>query len=178
MVRGGIFGPSLSGKTTLAKALSMAYWAKSKIRSLVLDPNQEQWGAQAWVTTDEEKFWDVAWKTTGSLVIVDESTETINRDKGLVAVFTRLRHRQHKLLVIGHSGVNLLPIMRQQIDELFLFKTSPKAAAIWAEELAQPGFLAATELGQYEFLQGGTYATPAKHRLSPGDVKKVLALQK
>jgi hypothetical protein len=164
----GIFGPKLSGKTTLAMSLSRKWWRLRKRRSLVLDPNLDNWGEQAWVSDNEEKFWDAVWKTRDCLVIVDEASETINRDKGLISVFTRLRHQGHVFIVIGHSGINLLPIMREQLDTLYLFRTSAKAAALWAETFAQPGFRNAVDLGQFEFLWGTLYSAPVRMKLSLG----------
>lgn len=171
MESAGVFGPKLSGKTTLAKELSRQYWIRQHRRSLVLDINLETWGEQAWVTDDEEKFWSVVWKEPAfgkskpSLVIVDEAAETINRDRTLVRVFTRLRHRQHKFIVIGHSGENLLPIMRQQLDTLYLFRQSPDDAERWARSMTQEGFLQAAELNQYEFLYGERFKPPVKRML-------------
>lgn len=172
MESAGIFGPKLSGKTTLAKELSYLYWVRSNRRSLVLDPNLEDWGPQAWVTADEEKFWNTVWRENGkpSLVIVEEAAETINRDKGLTSVFTRLRHLKHKLIVIGHSGENLLPIMRQQLDTLYLFRQSPDDAERWARSMTQEGFLAAAELEQFEFLYGERFKAPVKRKL---DLKRI-----
>lgn len=167
MESAGIFGPKLSGKTTLAKELSRQHWVRAQRRSLVLDINLENWGPQAWVTDNEEKFWHVVWRANGkpSLVIVDEATETINRDKGLIRVFTRLRHLHHKLIVIGHHGSNLLPIMRDQFDTLYLFRQSEKSAKEWAETMTQPGFEAAAGLPQYEFLYGEKFKEPVKRKL-------------
>ncbi len=171
MESAGIFGPKLSGKTTLAKELSRQYWLKQRRRSLVLDINLEEWGPHAWVTDDEEKFWCTVWKqpivghAKPSLVIVEEATETINRDKTLTRVFTRLRHLHHKLLVIGHDGTNLLRIMREQIDTLYLFRSSPKAAEMWADSMTQEGFLDAALLNQYEFLYGERFKPPVKRKL-------------
>lgn len=171
MESAGIFGPKLSGKTTLAKELSRQYWAKAHRRSLILDINMEKWGDHAWVTNDEEKFWKVVWhepafgRAKPSLVIVDEATETINRDKKLTRVFTRLRHLDHKLIVIGHDGVNLLRLMREQLDTLYLFRSSPKAADMWAESMTQEGFLDAVNLQQYEFLYGERFKPPVKRIL-------------
>ncbi len=178
MESAGIFGPKLSGKTTLAKELSRQYWERSQRRSLVLDPNLEEWGPHAWVTDDEEKFWSAVWKNSvfkpakPSLVIVEEAAETINRDKGLTSVFTRLRHLNHKLIVIGHSGENLLPIMRQQLDTLYLFRQSPDDAERWARSMTQEGFLTAAELEQYEFLFGERFKPPVKRKLSLDTLKR------
>lgn len=166
MESAGIFGPKLSGKTTLAKELSYQFWTRSQRRSLVLDPNLEIWGNWSWVTADEEKFWRSVWQGgRPSLVIVDEATEMINRDKGLTAVFTRLRHHQHKLIVIGHSGESLLPIMRQQLDTLYLFRQSPDDSERWARSMTQRGFLDAENLDQYQFLYGERFRPPVKRKL-------------
>jgi hypothetical protein len=161
----GIFGPKLSGKTTLAKALSREFFLKQRLRSLVLDPNAEDWGKQSLVFTDEEKFWAVVWQSENCLVIVDEAAATIRRDKDLIPVFTRLRHLHHKLIVIGHSGMDLLPVMRQQFDELYLFRQPESAAKVWAETMTQKGLLEAGNLRQFEFLQTKLYGNPRKLRL-------------
>lgn len=167
MVTGGIFGPKLSGKTTLAKKLCQQYWTKHKIRSLVLDINQDDdWGEHCWTTNDEKKFWDVVWKTQNSIVVVDEAAETIKRDKTLIPVFTRLRHCGHILLVIGHSGTNLLPVMREQFDTVYLFRQSEKSAGIFAEVMTEKGLLAASELQQYEFIHHKLYGQPRKMKLA------------
>ena len=183
MESAGIMGPKLSGKTTLAKEISRQYWARSRRRSLVLDPNLEDWGNHSWVTDNEEIFWAAVWKqpTLGiggskpSLVIVEEAAETINRDKGLTSVFTRLRHLKHKLIVIGHSGENLLPIMRQQLDTLYLFRQSPDDAERWARSMTQEGFLAASELDQFEFLFGERFKPPVRRKLTLAKVRTIPA---
>lgn len=172
MESAGVFGPKLSGKTTLAKHLSRLYWTRQRRRSLVLDPNLEDWGPHAWVTKDEAKFWEIVWKepATPSLVIVEESTEMIARNEELTPVFTRLRHLHHKLIVIGHNGTTLLPIMREQIDTLYLFRMAPRPAKMWAEDMTQPGFEESVNLEQYEFLYGQRYVAPVKRKL---DLKKL-----
>ena len=166
MINGGIFGPKLSGKTTLAIQLSRKYFADAKIRSIVLDPYVDVWGEQAWVTADEEIFWENVWKTQGSLIIVDEAAATIRRARELIPVFTRLRHNHHRLLVIGHSGVDLLPTMRQQLDTLYLFRQSKKASEIWAETMTEPRLQEATELKQYEFIMLEMYREPKRMKLT------------
>lgn len=162
----GIFGPKLSGKTTLAKALSRQYFLSHKLRSLVLDPHRENWGNQAIVFDNEENFWQTVWASRNCVVIVEESAATIRRDRDLVPVFTRLRHLNHKLIVVGHSGMDLLPVMRQQLDELFLFRQPQSAAKVWAETMTQDELLSAVELGQYEFLHTRLYGQPRKCKLS------------
>jgi len=152
IMHAGIFGPGQSGKTTLAKALSKSM-AKLGTETMLLDPNGEDWGKHAECFTDEEKFWWHVWKSEKKFIICEEATETIARNKDLIGVFTRIRHRGHKLCIVGHSGTNLLPIMRQQLHALYLFKQSAKACAIWAEDFMDERIHAATTLKQYEFLR-------------------------
>lgn len=167
MIRGCVLGMSLSGKTTLAKHISAQYWRKKNMRSFVLDPNGEIYGSHALVFQDEEKFWETVWKTRDALVIVDEAAETINSDKTLVPVFTRLRHLNHKLLVIGHRATNLLPIMREQIDTVYLFRQSEKSAAFFAETFSEPRLLEATKLPKYQYIYAEMYSVPKVFQTTP-----------
>lgn len=148
----GVFGPGQSGKTTLVKAMVKAL-AKEGFKSMAIDPNGEDWGPDTEVFTNPELFFAEAWKRERMILVIEEATETINRDKGLTSLFTRIRHRGHKLIVVGHSGTNLLPIMREQIHFLHLFRQSPQAAALWAETFADERIMEATTLAQYEFLR-------------------------
>lgn len=162
MIIGGIFGPKLSGKTTVAKALSRTMWTTEQRRSIVLDPNNDDWGEQAKVYTDEKAFWDAVWQTQSALIIVDEAAATIRRERALVPAFTRIRHQRHKVIVIGHSGIDLLPVMRQQIDVLFLFRQPESAAKVWAETFADKRLYGSTELKQFEFIRCELYGNPQK----------------
>lgn len=166
MVSCGIFGPKLSGKTTLAMELSRAYWVRLRVRTLALDPHIERWGPQALVTADEKVFWENVWKTTRCLIIVEEAAATIRRERDLIPVFTRLRHCNHILIVIGHSGMDLLPVMRQQLDTLYLFRQPESAAKVWAEVFTQKELLQAVDLKQFEFLKTKLYGKPCKCILS------------
>lgn len=151
----GIFGPSKCGKTTLAIHLSREMYRKHKIRSLVLDPKKHKntWGPQAIVfdNSEREKFFATLWASQNCFVIIDESTSTIARDQTLIPLFTEIRH-SHKLLVIGHGAQTLLPIMRQQLETLFLFLQSEVSARKWVEETADKGCLGSAQLQQYEFI--------------------------
>lgn len=170
MISGGIFGPKLSGKSTLAKSLSREYWLEKGIRSLVLDPHQDDdWGNQAWVTSDEKLFWERVWATKNSLIVVEEAAATIRRDRALTPVFTRLRHNHHRLLIVGHSGMDLLPSMRQQLDTIFLFSQPQPAAEVWDQTFRTEKYgqlLEASSLGQFEFLRARLYKAPVKMKLT------------
>lgn len=166
MTRGGIFGISLSGKTTLARKISKQYFVKYKMTSLVFDPFMEEWGDHATVLgmDKEDDFWNTVWNTRGHLVIVDEASTTLKRDRDLIPVFTSLRHLDHKLLVIGHHGSDLLPVMREQIDTLYLFRQNIKSGKAWAEKLADERVMAATTLEKYEYLYCENFKEPRKYK--------------
>jgi hypothetical protein len=162
MTNGGIFGPKLSGKTTLARTLSKQFWQREQRRTLVLDPHLEMWGEHAKAYESEKDFWEAVWKVQSCLIVVEEAAATIRRERSLVPVFTRLRHNNHKLLVIGHSGMDLLPVMRQQLDLIFLFRQPKSAATVWAETFTEDGLLQSTTLKQYEFIRCELYGQPQK----------------
>lgn len=170
MKRISIAGASECGKTTLAIHLSKAYWKNLKIPSLVLDPwkNENQWGGQAWVTTDEDKFWDAVWSREGHLVIVDEASSMIARDRELIPVFTKIRHQKHTLIVICHDATDLLPTMRRNLNEIFLFCQPAKAIPMWQQDLpTMRGLEGASSLQKFEFLHCKAFeaAKPLKLKL-------------
>lgn len=162
----GIFGPGQSGKTTLAKALARSYWEDFEIPSVVLDPNGEIWGKHCQVFTDEAPFWQKVWSIKSHAVFVEEAAETIRRDNEKIKFFTRIRHKGHKIHVSGHSGTNLLPVMREQLSTVFLFRQSPRNCDMWFEMLMDERIFAASTLKQYEFLECQLFGNIRKCRLT------------
>lgn len=157
MINGGIFGMIRSGKTTLARKLSWHFWKSRNQFSLVLDPKGEWWPDNCTVFRDcsdsgVDKFWEFAWSQENCVVIVDEAAVTIQRNRELIPTFTMMNKRHHRFIVIGHSGTDLLPAMRQQITHLFLFRQSIEAADLWRREFADEAIAQAAALNQYEFL--------------------------
>jgi hypothetical protein len=165
--RFGIFGPSESGKTTLAKKIAFHFYRTEKRESLVLDAiAKDYWGEHAKVFVNETEFWEVIFKTRNCLVVVDDSSSTINRDRDLNRVFTTLRHQGHKLLVIGHHASNLLPEMRDQLQRIFLFLQNADSVDKWQMVFPGADLSQATQLRQYEFLTVANYQPPLKVKLT------------
>jgi len=162
----GIFGPGLSGKTTLAKRLACEYWRSRRIRSIVLDPIGDDWGPGAFATADPEAFRAMIRRTQQCAVFVEEASETVARDDEYIPLFTSIRHKGHRMHVIGHDGMSLLPVMRQQLQTLFLFRQDKKPLKVWAELLSEPAIHQASTLSQYEFLWCRLYEKPVKGRLN------------
>jgi len=165
--RFGIFGPSESGKTTLAKKIAWHFWTKEKRPALVLDAvSKSYWGEHSKVYTSEDKFWQDIFKARDCLVVVDDASVTINRDNELNGVFTTLRHQGHKLLVIGHSAGNLLPQMREQLQRIFLFLQNRDSVEKWETVFPGADLTGATKLAQYEFITVANYQPPIRVKLS------------
>lgn len=176
MVNAGIFGPKLSGKSTLAHRLSLEHFQRYQMKSLVLDPNTDDWpnwGQHSVITDDEEKFWPMVWASQYCVVFVEEAAGTINRDKSLIQVFTKLRHNNHKLVIIGHSGMSLLPIMREQIDTIYLFRQPNSSCKVWSEVMTNEKLFAAKDLNQYEFIYHRLYGPTVKMILPTPEAKPV-----
>ena len=161
----GTFGPGLSGKTTLAKARALAYFEKTGRRSIVFDPNGENWGGHCFVTSDRAAFSESVWQSKNCEIWAEEAAVSIDRDRELMPLFTRVRHNGHRLHVIGHSGADLLPGMRQQLTRLFLFRQPASAAEMWAELFTDPRILDCRNLEQFEFLDCQLYQPPVRRRL-------------
>ena len=169
----GIFGPGLCGKTTLAKSIAVDGWRLGRRKSIVLDPNlaidpsaKNQWGPAAFVTADVELFRRVFWAEKGCLAFIEESSEMIDRDRSQTGFFTRGRHNGHKIIVCGHTGSSMLPVQREQLQTLMLFRQPKSSAKVWAELHAEPRIFQCTELRQYEFLYCRLYSPPEKRKLT------------
>lgn len=168
----GIFGRRLSGKTTLTIAVCRGSHANNGRLSVVLDPKMHEhvWGPHCYVTNAREK-WLWKWQhpqCRNCNIVWEESATTIKRDADLVDVFTaKAGERGHRLIVTGHSGSSLLPVMREQLTELMLFRQSRREAEMWAEQFADDKILAACSLDfdRREFLHVRMGRTPTRHFL-------------
>lgn len=148
----GILGPSLFGKSYAAMYLSAEYWRLYGIRSIVLDPNGEDWGPWALVFTNRAKFWAAVWKHRRCAVFVDDLGENMDRDKTASPLFTRIRHNFHLFHAIGHTWTELLPKQRNQLGKLFLFWQTRESAEAIAREWSDERILEACTLPKYQFL--------------------------
>lgn len=161
----GIFGMIQSGKTTLARKLAWHFWRKKNQRSIYFDPKRDpvkNWWPECGQTFyEEEKFWDAAWNNENLVVVVDEAAVSISRNRDLMSVFTMMNGRKHRLIVIGHSGSDLLPGMRQQIGTLLLFRQAVEAADMWRQQFADAEIMQSTTLNKFEFLMAERFK-PAK----------------
>jgi energy-coupling factor transporter ATP-binding protein EcfA2 len=155
-VRAAIAGPSECGKSTLAHATASAITRLEGRRHIVMDPQEERgkWPPGSFVTADGDRFQAVVSASRNCCVWIEDASATINRDRSLSWLFTRIRHNGHMLYVLCHSATDLLPGMRNCLTEAFLFRQTARSAEWWADVFMENGLLAAQHLPvkSYEFL--------------------------
>lgn len=156
-------GPSLFGKSYGAKLFSAACWRQARRPTIVLDPNRDDWGPWSLVFTDREKFWAAVWSKTNCLVVVDDLGENMDRDKTATPLFTRIRHRGHLFVAIGHLWTELLPKQRNQLGKVFLFWQTRESAESIAREWSDDRILESCTLPKYEHLYLVKWGDGARH---------------
>lgn len=164
MKRIGVFGESECGKSELVKRMCREFWRQHGIPTLALDPRKSSWGSFAWTTDNESDFKSAVWKKKNFIVVIDDASETIQKDKEFTPFFTCIRHNFHHLIVIGHDAVDLTRTMRQNLTELFLFNQTEDSVGFW--EAAQPsmkGLKKSVGLAQYFFIHSVKFSTVEPH---------------
>jgi hypothetical protein len=105
------------------------------------------------MTADENNFKTAVWKKRGCVVIIEDSSETIQKDKEFSPFFTCIRHQGHHLICIGHDGTDLTRSMRRNFNELFLFNQTRDSVEIWeASQPSMKGLVKSVGLKQFEFI--------------------------
>lgn len=163
-----ILGTTKSGKSTLARRL-VARYRVNGTHSMVLDPLEDPaWrsaGAKI-LTGDGEKFLALMFKTRSCALFVDESGEAIGRYSGeMKKLATRSRHYGHNAHFISQRGVDIDKTIRDQCDDLYLFRVSKKDAEVLADEYCYDELLGASQLNQGEFIKCGRFLKPQKIKL-------------
>lgn len=172
----GILGPTLFGKSHVAKRLAGSYWSGGRIRSLVRDPTTEPGQPHGWPASclvfqgdSEDAFrrfeTAVFERYSGCAVFLDEGGE-MERCRDLNKFFTRIRHRGHFFHYIGHNWTDMLPKQRNQLGTLFLFWQPAKAAEAIAAEWSDDRLLEAATLPKYQFLYCRKFGANPAHLIS------------
>ncbi len=157
-----ILGPSLFGKSHVAKWLAREYWRLYRRRSLVLDPTTEPGEPHGWPDCclvfqgegpgPRARFFEAVFKRYRDCVVFFDEGGEVERDKDMNPYFTRIRHRGHFFHYISHAWTDMLPKQRNQLGTLFVFWQPADAAEFLAREWSDPRFLDAPKLPPYEFL--------------------------
>lgn len=165
----GIFGPTRSGKTTLAQHLAAEY-AKAGRAVLVCDPIGVSWPTAAWQTSSPQALLAKAKGSRNCMVFIEEASLSIARDRQMSWLFVAAGNPAaggHVTHIIGQDGASLLPAMRQQLSTVYLFRCHPDLSDVWARQFAQPEIAdLAPTLERFEFLQIRAFSPVKKCRLA------------
>lgn len=164
MLHAGIFGPTLCGKTTLARHLC-ADFERRGIRCLVLDPYNAEWPA-TYQTRHIGEFLAKAKASRSCALFVDESGQLDLRDAEHEWLLTGSRHFGHVCHVIGQTGVQLTPLGRSSITRLFLFRSTEETADYWREVFVDDRIRDATKLQRFEFIRAEMFGEVKRCRLT------------
>ncbi len=145
-------GASMSGKTTLNKALAAGLRSRG-IRVVVLDPLRDKWDADE-QTHDPEKFLRLV-RTTDpqrTAVFVDESASALDKyDTRFDVLATTGRHLGCLSHFISHRLTQLSPTIRAQCMRRWIFRCDPRDARELAMLHNEPKLSRASELPQLSF---------------------------
>lgn len=169
-----VLGMTESGKTTLAKRLSRAYY-QNGWGVLILDPmgdpgwypydthelpfdqqvvirTQVENEKRFYQTADPDDFLKMFWASRKCMAFIDESGDMVGQyDKAMQQTATKGRHWGHSVHFLSQRGAQLARTVRDQCSHLFLFTTAKKDATLHADEWNQPELVNASLLPQGEY---------------------------
>jgi DNA helicase HerA-like ATPase len=151
-----IIGKTGSGKTTLAKKI-VEKAHKRGVNKLILDPTpaRHEWphDDKDFITNDPDEFLQVVFANTRCLGIVDEAGSMIGRfgkEKNNLA--TMSRHYGHSMIFITQDVKSIDNIVREQMQDIIVFRVGKKRADELAEDFADDDLKQASTLQKGEFL--------------------------
>ncbi len=163
-----ILGMTMSGKSTLARRMVKAYRQRG-VRSLILDPlDDPAWktAGAARVMPDGDVYLDFVFRCRSCALFIDESGEAIGRYAGeMKKLATRSRHYGHNAHFISQRAADIDKTIRDQCNDLFVFRVSKKDAETLADEYGQELLLEASRLQQGEFIKCGRFTPPTRLKL-------------
>lgn len=158
-----IFGPTMCGKTTLAKELC-ADFERRGIRTIVLDPYDAEWPC-TFQTRKIGEFLKTAKTSRCCALFADEAGQLDLRDPEHEWILTGARHFGHVCHISGQTGVQLTPLGRSSVTRLFLFRSTEETAEYWRTAFVDDRIRGATTLKQYEFLHAQMFGDVKRMRL-------------
>lgn len=167
-----ILGMTLSGKSTLAKALARRY-AFSGIGILVHDPmGDPEWptGESGFRTSDTDEFLAAFFASRSCAVFVDEAGDSAGQhDKEMQKTATKGRHFGHRVHYISQRGTMINRTIRDQCSHLFLFATALEDCKVHSREWNRPELMEASK-----FVQGDYFHVTRFGQLSKSNIFREL----
>lgn len=148
----------MTGKTTLVTRLLQNPKFRLERPCIILDPNlDERWPHDegVFLSHNKELFLQAVKHPDnyGSIVVVDESGESIGRNGGDMAwLATRGRHYGHQCIFIAQRAMQVDVNVRTQCANMFIFRQGDSDAKILAAEKASNEIKQAPDLQKGEYL--------------------------
>jgi energy-coupling factor transporter ATP-binding protein EcfA2 len=158
-----ICGMSESGKTTLARALASAY-RRQGVGVLVLDPLRDpRWNCD-FITSNQEEFLDIFWRSRRCMAFLDEGGKSVGRyNYAMQETATMSRHWGHSCHFISQDPTQLAPVVRDQSRHVFLFCSSDRIGKKLADEFNKPELLDCGGLKQGEYIRAARFGGVSRH---------------
>lgn len=148
----GILGQGRSGKTTLAKALAAGF-RRNGVGVLALTLPHDTWEAASWQTSDPERFVRMFNRATGCACFMEFSDASVDKfSKPFEEMFTKGRHRGHRMFAIAQRHTQISPLIRDQWDAFWLFACGRKTADVLADEFGDDDIFQASAFPRYRYL--------------------------
>lgn len=164
-----------SGKTFLAQRF-MKSFQEREIKTLVLQPFLfKRWGAD-YETDNMQEFLHVYFKSLNCVAFIDEASQYCGRGvtHDMIKTATIGRHLGHVNYYIAQRGSQINMTIREQCNELFLFRQGVKDSTLWAEEFANEKLKQASELRHHEFFYANKDGRDVKKYIT--DLEKTIKL--
>jgi len=164
-----ILGITGSGKTTLARDIAATAKMKKR-RVVVFDPFLHSEG-NTWscdfITADLDRFCAVVFnpKNQGLVVMIDEAGTALDRDADYNRLATLSRHSKHDVYFIAQQPTMLLPVIRCNCDQAFIFRVGGTFPKLLAAELAAPEIERAATLEKYHYLWWRDFSKISEHKI-------------
>lgn len=167
-------GMTGSGKTTAAVELAHQFRAAG-LGVLVLD----RWRSRRWpasfITDSLAQFLRVAMRSQRCALFVEES-RYFGRDPAFDWIVTESVQWGHVAHYLSQYHTQVPPVVRTNIQRLFLFKCGLRGAREWAEEFAQPEIVSmVAQLAVHEFIATSKYGAPRVVKLRIPATRRAVA---
>ncbi len=148
----GLLGQGRSGKTTLAKQLAAGF-RRGGIGVLALTLPHDHWEAASWQTSEPERFVTMFNRAERCACFMEFADASVDKfSKPFEEMFTKGRHRGHRMFAIAQRHTQISPLIRDQWDAFWLFSCGIKTAAILSEEFGDDAIREAATYPRYRYL--------------------------
>jgi len=177
-----ICGGSTCGKSTLGKVLAQQFLRKNHA-VYVLAARSEKWPCSklclsmdelwSWVSAQRKanrKRIEQGQKPIKIAVFIDDAGQTIDKyDKRFNYFATDARHDYIRSIFLIHAGPQILPVVRNCVETLYLFRCATSVAKLWYDQFVHRELLEVSEsLDKYQYLWVPKFGKPEPRMLDLG----------